>query len=616
MCGIVGYIGKSQALPVLVGALKLLAYRGYDSAGIATIHAGALRVCKTSGKIAALEHALVSDMFLGTVGIGHTRWATHGKPTEVNAHPHVSMSGRIAVVHNGTIENFASLRGGLERDEFVFVSDTDTEVLPHLIERELRNADSLENAVTAALSYVEGAYAIAVISADHPNTIVVARNSSPLVVGFKEAGEFFLASDENAIAEHVRSVMRLNDGEVVSLCFDSVLPEIRGCSAAETTARLEKTSVSPEVVGCGRFAHYMQKEILEQPRAIADALRGRLRADDGLIKLGGIDPHVGRICGARRIIIAACGTSYYAALAGKMLIERLARLPVEVVLASEFQYSDPILDHRDVLIAISQSGETADTLRAVELGKKRGALCLGITNKVGSAIARAVDAGSYLKVGPEYAVASTKAFTSQVTVLLLIALRLAIANGGGSSDHVAKLMHALEQLPALVGETLLVADKILELAEMYADAGRIILIGRGFSVPLIYEGALKLKEIAYIDAMGYAAGELKHGPLALVESRIPIIAIVESGELLHKMLSNMQEVKARGGHVIAFAVGGEAAEAARRVAMRVIELPDVPEELIPIVCAPVLQLLAYHVGVLRGNDVDQPRNLAKSVTVE
>ncbi len=608
MCGIIGYIGTRQARPVLIEGLKRLEYRGYDSAGIATIEPGyyasalQLSVYKQPGKIQNLEEYLKGLNHPGTLGIGHTRWATHGEPSERNAHPHISgtlvpgmMFSELAVVHNGIVENYESLRAELRAEGYCFLSDTDTEVLPHLIARELkRGSKSLEDAVAHALVYVEGAYAIAVISCNHPDTVVAACNSSPLVIGIG-TDELYLASDEAALAGNVSAVVHLKDGDLAVLERNGSY-RFRGLSIAEAAARREAPQVQTGDISKGSYAHYMLKEIHEQPQALKNALATHLR-DGQPIRFGGLTGDMeARLTDARRIVLAACGTSLFAAMAGTSPIECIGGVMCQAEQSAEFAYRDPVLSSADVVIGISQSGETADTLKAMALAKDRHALCLSITNRVGSTLAKRTRLGMYLHAGPEIAVASTKAFTSQVAMLLLFALRLAELRGRDVSEA---LVRDMARLPQLVGDALKRDGEMQALAQKYASAKRMILIGRGPGVPLALEGALKIREVAYLDAHGLSASELKHGTLALVEKGVPVIALVPSGALRSKTLSNLEEVKARGGDVIP------------------LEMPEgVSEELLPIVLAPLVQLLAYHLGVLRGVDVDQPRNLAKSVTVE
>ncbi len=611
MCGIMGYVGHQSVVPILLGGLGCLEYRGYDSAGIALEQGADIVRYRSQGKLSQLKALLPDPPPFTTCGIGHTRWATHGSPTEVNAHPHMSVDGRIAVVHNGTIENFEELRAELEAEGYRFSSETDTEVLPHLIHRALRQgAESLAAAVERALECVRGAYGIAVLSADHPGEIVVASVSSPIVVGMGD-GELFLASDESALAGHVRSVLRLGDGEIITLREGGIFL-FRG-SHAEIEDRLEDISTSVESAHHDGYTHMMLKEIHEQPEALANTLRGRLMASEGIIQLGGIVSHIERLATSRRIILVACGSAYYASLAGKLFFERLAGIPVEVAHASEFQYGDTPIGFQDVVIGVSQSGETADTIGAIRFAKKQGALCLGVTNKPGTLLPRITDGGVFLQAGPEHAVASTKAFSAQIIVLLLMALRVAMARGT-RAERVRSLMPHVAAVPALLEDVLKKEEQVRQIAREYQHAVRVMFIGRRFAVPLSFEAALKVAEVGYIDAFGYPAGELKHGPIALIKEGVPVFALALASDVQDKMLSNMQEVAARGAHVIAVVTAGDTR--ANGIARHVIEVPDIPEELTAVVCAPLFQLLSYYLGVLRGNDVDHPRNLAKAVTVE
>lgn len=612
MCGIIGYIGEQDAAPILLEGLRILKYRGYDSAGIALLEEGAINRWRVEGKPDKLVELLSEINPKGSCGIGHNRWATHGRPSVENAHPHLSEDGRIAVVHNGTIENFTTLRAILEKEGYRFSSETDTEVLPHLIDRELQHgALNLEDAVERALAYVDGAYGIAVIAADFPGEIVAASLYSPIVIGLG-TGELLLASDETALAGHVGSVLRLGNGEIITLHANGAYA-FRG-SREDVTARIERISVFPESIDHRGYEHMMLKEIHEQPEALANTLRGRLNVEQGIVKLGGLESKVERrLADSRRIVIVACGTALYAGMVGKLLIERFARIPVEVLHASEFQYQNPVVGFQDVVIGISQSGETADTVRAITLADELGALCLGVTNRTGTLLPRVTHAGVFLQAGPEHAVASTKAFTAQVVILALIAIRIAVARGM-NSERVEALIQALGTVPSLLAQSLEAESQVMEIAKEYQHAQRAIFIGRRFGLPIALEGALKLAEISYIDALGFPAGELKHGWIALLEEGVPVFCVARQDDLQGKMLSNMEEVASRGGHVIALATEGD--ERPHSVARHVISLPHAPEELTPIVCAPVMQLLAYHMGVLRGTDVDNPRNLAKAVTVE
>ena len=590
MCGIIGYIGEKKAAPILIEGLKRLEYRGYDSAGLATV-SPVLAVVKVVGKVAGLE---AYKNTAGTLGIGHTRWATHGEPSERNAHPHCSRM--VAVVHNGIIENHEQLKRELSAEGVVFRSETDTEVLPHLISRALHSgADSLETAVVSALAKIDGAYAIAVASSDYPNELVAACNSSPLVIGIGER-ELYLASDELALAGKVSAVVHVHDGEVVTLKRNGSYT-FRGVALADVSARLEEPALHEEISKDGH-AHFMHKEILEQPQTMRNVLAGRLR--EGMpVTFGGLSSEIeGRLRDARRVMLVGCGTSLFAAMAVRDLFERVSGVMCEAEQAAEFSYRSPVLSLQDVVVGISQSGETADTLKAMLLAKERHALCLGVTNRVGSTLSKRVRQGIYLHAGPEIAVASTKAFTAQATVLSLLALRVAELKGVLPPVWIQS---GLGILPKLLQESLAEEERIKALAYRYANAKRMILIGRGSGVALALEGALKVREVAYMDAHGLSAAELKHGTLALVEKGVPVIALMPQGRtgLREKMLSNLEEVKARGGDVLPFEAK-----------------PGLPEELVPIVLAPMVQLLAYHLGVARGVDVDRPRNLAKSVTVE
>ena len=617
MCGIFGRISSGNVVPSILEALQTLDYRGYDSPGLGCITPDGIAVFRQVGEAAKLleqlRHCPVG-MPQACCGIGHTRWATHGDPTERNAHPHQSMNGRVAVVHNGQIDNYAQLRHDLEMEGFVFVSETDTEVLPNLIQRELvRGAHSIEDAVARALEYVEGAYAIAVISQDYPDQIIAARNSSPLVAGLCQDGGLVVASDEAAIAKLTRSVLSVGNGEIVSLSLQNGL-HVRGRMESETAQRMQVPTVSPEDLDLGGYATVTEREIMTQPATLGRTIRGRVHTATHSVRLGGLERVLPRIRDSRSILILACGTSYYAGLAAKALIESLARIPVRVEMASEFIYCNPIVGHQDVVIGISQSGETMDTIKALELAKSRGALVLGITNRVGSAIASLVDAGVYLQVGPEFGVASTKAFSAQVTVLAMIASLLAESRRSVDQTRVWRLIDGLAHIPEYLAQSLECRAQVAGLAERYKGARRFIFIARGFGVPLAYEGALKLKELTYIDAMAYPAGELKHGPLALIEEGVPVVCIVPNDPVLRtRMLTNMHEVQARGGHIIAVTSSDEGLQG---VATCCILIPLVPDELVPVVGAPVLQLLALKLAECRGLNIDKPRNLAKSVTTE
>ncbi|OGC85932.1 hypothetical protein A3D70_00650 [Candidatus Adlerbacteria bacterium RIFCSPHIGHO2_02_FULL_54_18] len=598
MCGIIGYIGEQKAASLLIEGLKRLEYRGYDSSGIATIRheplGNHLMCTKRLGKIVELEGALATRPLQGTVGIGHTRWATHGEPSKRNSHPHVSLNAYIAVVHNGIIENHDALRKELVAQGFRFLSDTDTEVLPHLIERELSCGDGdLESAVGRALMQVQGAYAIAVISPDHPDEIVAASNSSPLVIGVGEK-ELYLASDELALAGKVSAVVHVRDGEIVTLRRNGTYA-FRGIPLSNIKERLEKPSVTEET-NKGGLAHYMYKEILEQPQAMRNVLAGRLRTN-APVTFGGFTPDIeARLRDTRRIILAGCGTSLFAATAVQAMFESVGGVMCEAEQAAEFCYRNPILSSLDTVVGISQSGETADTLKAIGLARDRHALCLGVTNRVGSVLSRHVRAGIYLHAGPEIAVASTKAFTTQVVALAMLAIRIAELRGLPLS---VELREDLLRLPFVLAKALKQEPEIKTWTQKYTQAQRVVIIGRGSGVSLAMEAALKIREVAYMDAHGLSAAELKHGTLALIEKGVPVLALMPSGKLRGKMLSCLEEVKARGGEVM------------------LLEPPaGISEELVPVVLAPAVQLFAYHLGVARGVDVDQPRNLAKAVTVE
>jgi glucosamine--fructose-6-phosphate aminotransferase (isomerizing) len=613
MCGIIGYIGESPAEPILLETIKRLEYRGYDSAGMAVItDDGEPHVRKTLGKIKNLEDLLQADPLpSGRIGIVHTRWATHGNPSVPNAHPHLSSDGRVAVVHNGTLEDFDVLRQELIKDGYTFASQTDTEVLPNLIARQLARGDnSLEDAVAHALALVDGAYGIAVVCR-HTREVVAARKSSPLCVGLNGTS-IFVASDQVALAGFASHFIPMEDGDIVTISNGK--HRFRP-SEGDQERPQQVLDVKPEDLGKGIHAHRMIKEILDQPAAIRTTLAGRLK--DGVVKLGGLSEDVEqRIASAKRIILVACGTSLYASLAGKLLIESLARIPTEAVHASEFIYGEPILDPSTVVIGVSQSGETADTLQAVKLARHENALTIAINNRVGSALASEVGTGHgiYLHAGAEMAVASTKAFSAQVTVLALLALRLAQLRKLGDQARLSSIIDALERLPSLIEESLRLDEQLKDLAHEYRKAERIFCLGRGFAVPLAYEGALKIKEISYISAEGYPGGELKHGPLALIENGVPVFAIVSADEHGKKMISNIEEVAARGGDVIAITSGNVTIRPG--LVKHVVKLPAAPQELLPVVGAPVFQLLSYYIGLEKKNDVDFPRNLAKSVTVE
>ncbi|MGC6470702.1 MAG: glutamine--fructose-6-phosphate transaminase (isomerizing) [Flavobacteriales bacterium] len=613
MCGIVGYLGNRQAYPILIKGLQRLEYRGYDSAGIALISEEGLVTYKKQGKVADLEHFCENKNITGKMGIGHTRWATHGAPNDKNAHPHYSQSKNLAIIHNGIIENYSTIKEALCLRGHQFHSDTDTEVLIHLIEdiQEQENTSLLE-AVRLALNEVIGAYAIAVVSQDKPGEVIVARMGSPLVVGVGE-NEYFIASDATPIIEYTKEVIYLEEGEIARLSIaDGV--ELKTIENHSKTPFIQELEMSLESIEKGGYEHFMLKEIFEQPKSISDSIRGRLIGQQELIKMSGIDAYSDKIINANRIIIVACGTSWHAGLIGEYLIEDLARINVEVEYASEFRYRNPILSEKDVVLAISQSGETADTLAAMKLAKERGATVLAICNVVGSSIARFSHSGAYTHAGPEIGVASTKAFTAQVSVLTLIALLLAKKKASISKTYFRQLLIELESIPSKLERMLDMNDYIKELSAKFAQASNFLYLGRGYNFPVALEGALKLKEISYIHAEGYPAAEMKHGPIALIDEQMPIVVIATRKGHYEKVVSNIQEVKARNGVVIAIVTKGDVT--VKQIADYVIEVPEVSEPLVPILANIPLQLLSYHIAVMRGCNVDQPRNLAKSVTVE
>jgi glucosamine--fructose-6-phosphate aminotransferase (isomerizing) len=614
MCGIVAYIGKKEAYPILIKGLKRLEYRGYDSAGISLVNSE-LKVFKCKGKVADLEAFVNGKDISGSIGIGHTRWATHGEPNDVNAHPHYSGNEQLAIIHNGIIENYDSLKKELIKRGHIFKSDTDTEVLIHLIEDIQANENlALSEAVRVALTQVVGAYAIAVLDKNDPNVIIGAKKGSPMVVGIgKDKQEFFLASDATPIIEYTKEVVYLDDEQIVELRVGKD-PVLRSIENEVLTPYIQELELHLEAIEKGGYEHFMLKEIFEQPKSISDSMRGRYHIDSGSVSLGGIIDYEQKIANAKRIIIVACGTSWHAGLVGEYLIEDLARIPVEVEYASEFRYRNPIIGEEDVVIAISQSGETADTLAALELAKSKGATIIGICNVVGSSISRITDGGSYTHAGPEIGVASTKAFTSQVTVLLLMALRLAHKRGSIAESRFRQVLASLEKVPAQVEEVLQSADLVKYIAGQYKDARNFLYLGRGYNFPVALEGALKLKEISYIHAEGYPAAEMKHGPIALIDEEMPVVVIATSKGSYEKVVSNIQEVKARKGKIIAIVTKGDTV--ASELADHVIEIPETEEELVPILASIPLQLLSYYIAVMRGCNVDQPRNLAKSVTVE
>jgi glucosamine--fructose-6-phosphate aminotransferase (isomerizing) len=614
MCGIVGYTGKNQAYPVLIKGLQRLEYRGYDSAGVALGGKGVVTLHKCKGKVADLLNHVGTQSTEGTAGIGHTRWATHGEPNDVNSHPHQSMSGELALIHNGIIENYDSIKKELMTRGYVFKSDTDTEVLVNLIEEVKKNENcTLGEAVRKSLSEVVGAYAIVVMSTKEPGTLVAAKKSSPLVIGIGSEGDFYLASDATPIVEYTKNVVYLEDGEIAELVPGEAM-QLYTVQRKSVTPYIQELEMQLEQLEKGGYDHFMMKEIYEQPRSIHDSMRGRLRVKDGLVHLGGMGEYKQKLINAERIIIVACGTSWHAGLVGEYLIEDLARIPVEVEYASEFRYRNPIIGEKDIVMAISQSGETADTLAALELAKSKGATILGICNVVGSTISRVTHGGSYTHAGPEIGVASTKAFTSQVTVLTLLALMLGQEKGTIERSRYQRLLHGLNDIPAKVERALQTNDITKEISAKFKDSRNFLYLGRGYCFPVALEGALKLKEISYIHAEGYPAAEMKHGPIALIDEEMPVVVIATKGPSYEKVVSNIQEVKARKGIVIAIVTEGD--EAVKEMADYTIEIPEIDEIFTPLVASVPLQLLSYHIAVMRDCNVDQPRNLAKSVTVE
>jgi glucosamine--fructose-6-phosphate aminotransferase (isomerizing) len=614
MCGIVAYIGKKDAYPIIIKGLKRLEYRGYDSAGIAILHDGALNIYKKKGKVSNLEEYTENKNRNGTIGIGHTRWATHGAPTDINAHPHTSADGNLAVIHNGIIENYDSLQKELVTLGYSFKSETDTEVLIYLIDHiQSKTKTGLGEAVRLALQQVVGAYAIVVISKNEPDQLVAARKSSPLVVGIGKEGDFFLASDATPIVEYTKSVVYMEDEEIAVINRKNGL-KLYGVDDVAKTPYIQELELHLEALEKGGYEHFMLKEIHEQPRSIRDSFRGRLDAKTGWVGLGGIADYEDKLANANRIIMIACGTSWHACLVGEYLFEDLARINVEVEYASEFRYRNPIIDENDIVIAVSQSGETADTLAALELAKSKGATILGICNVVGSSISRITDAGSYTHAGPEIGVASTKSFTAQVTVLTLMALSLAKKRGSIGKSKFRTILTELELIPKNVQYVLEKNEEIRQIAAQYVGATNALYLGRGSSFPVALEGALKLKEISYIHAEGYPAAEMKHGPIALIDEEMPVFVIATSGTSYEKVVSNIQEVKARKGKIIAIVTEGDTQ--VKAIADNYIEIPETDEHLVPILATIPFQLLSYHIAVMRKCNVDQPRNLAKSVTVE
>ena len=615
MCGIVGYIGNRDAYPIVLNGLKRLEYRGYDSAGIALYDGTKIQLCKTKGKVADLEEKFSSQMATkGKIGIGHTRWATHGVPNDINSHPHYSNSGDLVIIHNGIIENYASIKKELINRGYTFYSDTDTEVLVNLIEDiKINQKVKLGQAVQIALNEVVGAYAIALFDKNKPDEIVVAKLGSPLAIGIGE-DEFFVASDATPFIEFTKNAIYLEDEEmaIIRLGKDVNIRKVKDDSSV--APYIQKLKLNLEQIEKGGYDYFMLKEIYEQPSVIKDTYRGRLLADKGIIKLGGLENHIEKFTNADRIIIVACGTSWHAGLVAEYIFEDWARIPVEVEYASEFRYRNPVITDKDVVIAISQSGETADTLAAIKLAKEKGAFFYGICNVVGSTISRATDSGTYTHAGPEIGVASTKAFTTQITVLTMIALKLAKVKGTISQSNYRLHLRELELIPSNVEMALQKNKDIEEIAKLFKDATNFLYLGRGYNFPVALEGALKLKEISYIHAEGYPAAEMKHGPIALIDEQMPIVVIAVNSNHYDKVVSNIQEIKSRKGKIIAVVTEGDTV--VKELADYIMEVPNTPETLSPLVTTIPLQLLSYHIALMLGKNVDQPRNLAKAVTVE
>lgn len=612
MCGIVAYIGQREAYPVVLKGLKRLEYRGYDSSGVALLNGGKLKVYKKKGKVAELEDYVTGKDVKSHIAIAHTRWATHGEPSDRNAHPHVSGDGKLAMVHNGIIENYMQLKQELLNKGHQFSSDTDTEVLIHFIQEiKQSNECSTEEAVRIALKRVVGAYVIVIVDEDNPGTLIAARKGSPLVIGVGK-GEHFLASDASPIVEYTKEVVYVNDYEIAILRADELI--LKNISNEIQTPYIQKLDIELAAIEKGGYDHFMLKEVFEQPQTIFDSLRGRLDAKNGTLTLGGLREHLDVLTAARRIIIVACGTSWHAGLVAEYIIEELCRIPVEVEYASEFRYRNPVVGQGDVIIAVSQSGETADTLVAMESAKEKGAIILGVCNVVGSSIARLSNAGVYTHAGPEIGVASTKAFTAQLAVLAMIALKIAQAKGSITEQRFQHLLEELNDVSEKVATALQLNDQVKAIADKYKDARDFLYLGRGYNFPIALEGALKLKEISYIHAEGYPAAEMKHGPIALVDENLPVVFVATKDSYYEKIVSNIQEIKARKGKVIAVTTAGDAT--IPTMADDVIVVPEADELVAPIISVIPLQLLAYHIGVSKGFDVDKPRNLAKSVTVE
>jgi len=612
MCGIVGYIGHRQAWEIVLKGLKRLEYRGYDSAGIALINHGEMNIYKKAGKVQELENFSSGKDLTGTIGMGHTRWATHGEPSDRNSHPHTSNDGKLSIIHNGIIENYATLKEELLSRGHVFNSDTDTEVLIHLIEEiyKKENVDLLE-AVRLSLQEVSGAYAIVIMNEENPDQLIAARKGSPLVIGVGK-DEYFIASDATPIIEYTKNVIYLNDNEIAFLKRDELV--IKRLDNVVQTPYIQELVIKLEMLEKGGYEHFMLKEIFEQSRSIRDCMRGRIYPNEGRVQLGGIKEYADKLKNIDRIIIVACGTSWHAGLVGEYLIEEYARIPVEVEYASEFRYRNPIITEKDVVIAISQSGETADTMAAIELAKEKGATIFGICNVVGASIPRLTHAGVYTHAGPEIGVASTKAFTAQVTVLTLMAFYMAQQKGTLTQAKLVELLTELDNIPQKIQQALASNELIKEIADKFKDSRNCLFLGRGSGFPVALEGALKLKEISYIHAEGYPAAEMKHGPIALIDEEMPVVVIATKNSSYEKVISNIQEVKARKGVVLAIVTEGDTE--VRKMADYCIEIPDASEAFLPLLATIPLQLLSYHIALLRGCNVDQPRNLAKSVTVE
>lgn len=615
MCGIVGYIGYREAYPIVIKGLKRLEYRGYDSAGVMLYDGNDLKLCKTKGKVSDLEGKASKDISTnGTIGMGHTRWATHGVPNDVNSHPHLSNSGDLAIIHNGIIENYAPLKEELIKRGYVFHSDTDTEVLVNLIE-EIQKKENIRlgKAVQIALNQVFGAYAIAVFDKKNPDEIVVARLGSPLAIGIGE-GEYFIASDASPFIEYTSNAVYLEDGEMANIRLHKPMKVRKIKDDSLVDPYIQELQMNLEQIEKGGYDHFMLKEIYEQPSVIKDTYRGRLHANEGIIQMSGVEDNLGKFLNAERIIIVACGTSWHAGLVAEYIFEEFTRIPVEVEYASEFRYRNPIIGVRDVVIAISQSGETADTMAAIKLAKEKGAFVFGVCNVVGSSISRETHAGTHTHAGPEIGVASTKAFTTQITVLTMIALRLAKAKGTLTNADFHRYLQELEIIPEKVKEALETNEKAKEIAAVFKNSHNCLYLGRGYNFPVALEGALKLKEISYIHAEGYPAAEMKHGPIALIDAQMPVVVIAPKQGHYDKIVSNIQEIKSRSGIIIAVVTKGDTQ--VRELADYIIEIPETSDALSPLITTIPLQLLSYHIAVMRGCNVDQPRNLAKSVTVE